>query len=82
LQGTSYQFWVAEVRHMDLAAIVGHASPCEACAPAGSNDLFCIIALCSCADIEPPPVNAQWPAATQYGTLGACRLISLATSIL
>ena len=82
LQGMSDQFWVAEVPHMSLTATVGHASPCRACALAGSDDRFRIIALCSCADIEPPPVNTQWPAATQYGTLGACRLISLATSML
>ena len=61
LQGASDQFRVAEVRHVGLTAAVGHASPCGACAPAGSADLFRIMALCSCVGIASPPVNTQWP---------------------
>ena len=45
LQGASHQFRVAEVRHMDLTAAVGHASPCGARAPAGRDDLCRIMAL-------------------------------------
>jgi hypothetical protein len=61
LQGTSYQLRVAEVRHVGLTAAVGHASPCGVRTPAGRDDRFLIMALCSCVGIASPPVNTQWP---------------------